>query len=747
MRQGEIRRLWWGGVVALAALFPATTHAATFTVSSDEDEGVGTLRQALLDANATPGADTIAFSLPGTSIHLLAPLTPLPTITEAVVIDGTTQPGFTSRPIIELSGEEAILTSTDGLVFTASGGTVRGITLRQWGQSGIVFQGVNSGRVEGCYIGTDFTGTAIRGNTTGVLIQASQNVTMTNCLVSGGNGVGIQLEGDVTGSVISGCFIGTDSTSLLTNGNQTGVSWNEAQGGTLRNSLVTGNFADAIDIIQSSNAVIEDSGIGTNAFYDALGNGENGIVLRNSSDITLRRLSVYGSALGGIVFSGAQTQNNQLTGCDLFLNGVGAALKSGAHHNTLGGIASTEGNTFEGNVTEGIWISPTASSGNTISYNQILNNSGSGIAVYASNQLLRRNQISQNGLDGVYVGKENGFPYPTSVAIRENTFSQNDDLAIRLVGQRQTGQGANLLQPAPVLRSVIVRNNQTEVYGTLQGLPSRTYTVEFFATDSPDPSGYGEGDIYLGSLTVVTNAQGSALLYRASLPLTTLGQFVCATATDSTGNTSELGEVREVQDSLPLPTLASLVPGSVPAGTRAFVLLVSGQDFVSGATVLWNGAARPTNFVSLTQLAATIPATDVITAGSATITVRNGAGEPVSNSLVLPITAQSTGSASIRIANVTNVTRVGASLFATVHLTNSGTATAFNLRLTASLLGTVGTVTAPLPLLGNLAPGATITTTLRFPGSAGTPGQQPFLRVDGAYTGGTFRLSRRVLLP
>src|SRR6267378_6088620 len=72
-----------------AAAFASTT----FTVTSVADSGPGTLRQAILDANANAGADTIVFNIPGSGVHTISPATALPTITDAVVIDGYTQPG------------------------------------------------------------------------------------------------------------------------------------------------------------------------------------------------------------------------------------------------------------------------------------------------------------------------------------------------------------------------------------------------------------------------------------------------------------------------------------------------------------------------------------------------------------------------------------------------------------------------------------------------------------------------------
>jgi hypothetical protein len=71
----------------------------------------------------------------------------------------------------------------------------------------------------------------------------------------------------------------------------------------------------------------------------------------------------------------------------------------------------------------------------------------------------------------------------------------------------------------------------------------------------------------------------------------------------------------------PAPVATSLSPASANAGTAAFNLIVNGSNFVSSSIVRWNGANRPTTFLSATQLRASIAAADIATAGSASVTV------------------------------------------------------------------------------------------------------------------------------
>src|SRR5690242_12990080 len=108
-------------VVPVSLLFTGAlgtqARAANYTVTSSLDvsvPGTMTLREAINAANSSPGLDTISFDIPGPGPHTIAPLTPLPQVTDPVIIDGTTQPGYAGAPIIELTGVSAP-PLTDGL--------------------------------------------------------------------------------------------------------------------------------------------------------------------------------------------------------------------------------------------------------------------------------------------------------------------------------------------------------------------------------------------------------------------------------------------------------------------------------------------------------------------------------------------------------------------------------------------------------------------------------------------------------
>ena len=110
-------------------------------VTNTNTSGAGSLRQAILDANANADLSFICFNIPGAGPHTISPGTggnALPTITQPVVIDGLSQPGAlcdgTWPPTIKIiiDGSSAA-GGANGLNITAGGSTVRGLQIRTSG--------------------------------------------------------------------------------------------------------------------------------------------------------------------------------------------------------------------------------------------------------------------------------------------------------------------------------------------------------------------------------------------------------------------------------------------------------------------------------------------------------------------------------------------------------------------------------------------------------------------------------------
>ena len=110
---------------------------------------------------------------------------------------------------------------------------------------------------------------------------------------------------------------------------------------------------------------------------------------------------------------------------------------------------------------------------------------------------------------------------------------------------------------------------------------------------------------------------------------------ICAV---SSGVTSALSNVITVSN--PVPTTTSISPSSKTVGDAQFTLTVNGTNFISGSVVQFAGSSRTTTYISSTQLTATIPATDLTTAGTFNITVFNSTpGGGTSNAQVLTVSA------------------------------------------------------------------------------------------------------------
>jgi hypothetical protein len=181
------------------------------TVTTTADSGPGSLRQAILDSNAAAGpANTIDFDIPGQGVQVIAPTSSLPAITNPVLIDGTSQPGYSGTPLIELSGSRA--GGGDGLTITGAGVTVRGLDINGFSQGAgihITGTGATGDWIYSNFLGTDPTGTQAEPNKFGVEMDggAAHNLVGTDGggtsaaagnLITHNDGPGVTVTGDAS---------------------------------------------------------------------------------------------------------------------------------------------------------------------------------------------------------------------------------------------------------------------------------------------------------------------------------------------------------------------------------------------------------------------------------------------------------------------------------------------------------------------------------------------------------------------
>lgn len=242
---------------------------------------------------------------------------------------------------------------------------------------------------------------------------------------------------------------------------------------------------------------------------------------------------------------------------------AGIASRFGSNNNTIGGSTAASRNLISGNR-DGILLS--SSTGNQIRGNFIgtnvtraapLSNSLSGVSIVAGGSANtvgglasgEDNVIAHNELAGVTVASE------TANNIRRNAIFSNSSLGIDLgaIGVEPNDLndpdiGANNLQNFPVLTSVTSGGGTTTISGSLNSIASTTFELEFFHSASCDPTGKGEGEVFLSSLSLPiggsNNASFSPVIASAVAP----GRLITATATDPAGNTSEFSACRTVND-------------------------------------------------------------------------------------------------------------------------------------------------------------------------------------------------------
>jgi titin len=424
------------------------TSAATFTVLNTNASGVGSLRQAVLDANANPGADTIAFAIAGAGVKTIAPTNALPQVIDPVTIDGTTQPGYSGTPLIQLSGQSAGA-SANGLLLLGGNCLVRGLAINRFALSGIRIESLGSNVIQRVFLGADPSGTVAVGNGSyGLAISGSPGnriggPTSSEANLISSNGIaGVFLTGlGATDNRIQGNFIGTDVSgrNVLGNGangaHVVGAPGNWI-GGTIAGSgnLISGNRQSGIYLsgVGATNNHILRNFIGTAVEgTNALPNAWDGITVVGSPANWIGAPGagnlVSGNRFGGITLSGATAtttvvQGNyvgtDLTGRRSVGNTQSGITLVGVSGSVVGGSAVGEGNLVSGNGESGIRLT-TNSTGNRVLGNKVgtdvagtnaVPNTLHGISIgHSSNNVIggtgsgAGNLVSGNRQNGIYL--------------------------------------------------------------------------------------------------------------------------------------------------------------------------------------------------------------------------------------------------------------------------------------------------------------------------------------------------------
>jgi Calx-beta domain len=272
-------------------------------VTTTADSGAGSLREAIICANTTPGLNTVSFNIAGGGVKTISPASTLPTITDAVQIDGTSQPTFAGTPIIEIRGDSA--GPSNGLTITAANSTIKGLVINRFGGSGILVTGTiaTGNQIQGNYIGTDPTGNSSLGNNIGVSIVAGAR---NNIIGTNGDGSGDATEGNVISGHNSG-----DGIRISGSGTDSNVIAGNLIGTNAAGTAAIGNFGGGnIEVI--SGAAFTRIGTNADGTSDALernvvsGSQNQGIVIRAANDTIVAGNYIGTDVTGSVAIPNAQ---------------------------------------------------------------------------------------------------------------------------------------------------------------------------------------------------------------------------------------------------------------------------------------------------------------------------------------------------------------------------------------------------------------------------------------------------------
>jgi parallel beta-helix repeat protein len=557
--------LGWG-LSWLAGLM--TGQAAVFTVTNVNDSGPGSFRQAILDADAAGGSPTINFNLPGGGVQTLAPLSPLPDVTCAVSINGYSQPGSSANTLA--SGDNAvILIRLDGVNLT-----------------------------NGLPVALSFTdgagGSSLRGLVvvrfaTGIQINELSNVSLA------GNWVGMDVDGVARGMTFNGIYI-TSFFNSATNDVIGGVSPAD------RNVISGNRYGVYFSGATTANCAVQGNYIGT----DPGGTLPRGNLFGGVYSFGANNLNIGGPAAGA---------GNLLCGATA-AGGTGVTLQGGAGNLIQGNFIGTDvsGQYDLGNLSDGVYV--TASSNNRILGNEIVNNRANGINVASSSgTVIQNNQVgtdasltrplgnaqagititgSTNLVGGTVAGQANSIQFNggAGVAVTASSAVQNQIAGNRIFDNGgpgiNLGTGANNQPNSPGLTNAAVLFSSLWVQGGLNSVPGTAYRLEFFASPNWTPTGIPEGQTYLGSTNVTTDAGGNAAFTAVLATVPAVGSVITATATDAAGNTSEFSAGQGVVTN--------------GAASPSLVIARGGGGGGSTTTVAWPDAAHLFELETTTSL-------------------------------------------------------------------------------------------------------------------------------------------------
>ncbi|MBI4930592.1 MAG: right-handed parallel beta-helix repeat-containing protein [Bacteroidetes bacterium] len=539
-----------------------SAFASIFYVTNVQDAGSGSLRQAAIDAYSFSGYDSIFFNIPGAGPFVIQLQSGI--VVESVYIDGFSQPGnSSSNYLIELDGS-LISMLPSGIAIGSSKVTINGVKFINFNQPAIEFWNTTFVAVKNIF----FTNNFFTNND--IAIEYSQltsfNDTLDNLYIANNifqdNIIGIEIN--IDGGPHSNITITNNQFIDINQSTNTAIyilptttiDTATIQNLSINNNTISNIMGMGIEIdLASNNAQNFISGLAIdNNIIKTISNGSAVLILANGGDIF--GFSMSGNNISNVVAYGLEIyledsvtnmliQDNSITNC------YGGLYFSSDRSAYIGGVQIIA-DTISNNLTDAIGIDAINFSGeyfyNTnflINGNVINDNGGSGInmlgiGVGEINYFnIANNQILNNNGFGIHV-----INYDTiqmnDIMFTRNSIYNNDSLGIKT--EEYNSQYSNPVIPIPTLDSVMQSGNYF-IYGNYFALPNTSYRIEYFSNTLPDPSGYGEGEIYLAADTVTTDGLGNvSFVMQTTINIGNL--YISSTATDlNTYNTSQFSNI------------------------------------------------------------------------------------------------------------------------------------------------------------------------------------------------------------
>ncbi len=514
-------------IALFLCLMPSILNSATFVVTNTLDAAsppANSLRFQINAAN-TAGGGTITFDIPGTGVRTITPVSTLPSLTSSLVIDGTTQPGYSGTPLIQISGTFA------SFLITGGGSTITGLAINGGASVAVEIQSSNN-IIENCFMGTDPTGTVQVLSNGGVGIVFGSGNTIQNNIISGSlANPGITLlpvNQAISNTLVQNNLIGTDITGSLAFPNAEGIQFTfgltPISQTTIINNLISGNTGAAINVqagLTLSDTLIQNNLIGVNkSDTNVLPNGI-GISIGVDTSGSLTNLSIQDNVISGNTAQGIVLNASGAgpTGVFIQRNHIGTDRT-----NTLG----------LGNLSDGIQL-----------------NASPAAATNVRIGVLGPNFIAFNGGNGVTV---NGATL--------NSILANPDFDNTGSGIVLTNNG-NDNQATPSITSTLQCLSDNNLYLMLSAPTTpaaSTFRLEVFDNEF-NRNPITEGQTPIGA----ANGVASGATQNLKIPGSFLGTFISATATNMNGAGGTIGDTSEFSDNFAVSSSEDLMISISPS--------------------------------------------------------------------------------------------------------------------------------------------------------------------------------------